>query len=108
MKRDVSDRDRARIDEIVREVARIVRSITGDESFETRLFGSWVSGRARRHSDIDIAIEGPRPVDPIQMAEIRDACDKLPTLYTIDLVDLKRASAGFRESVRSQTRRGRP
>jgi predicted nucleotidyltransferase len=92
----------AYVQDIVREVIRIVERVTGDPSFQVRLFGSWADGTARPHSDIDIAIDGPRAVDPVQMAEIRDACDRLRTLFTIDLVDLARASAGFRSQVRRQ------
>ena len=85
--------------EIVREVGSIVRTITGDPSFTVRLFGSWASGHPRPHSDIDIAIDGPTRVDPRCMAEIRDACERLPTLFTIDLVDLAAVSASFRRAV---------
>ena len=87
---------------IVCEVDFIVRHVTGDPSFKVRLFGSWAAGNARLHSDIDIAIDGPTPVDPAQMADIRDECDRLPTLLTIDLVDLAAVSLTFRDSVRAQ------
>ena len=99
----VTDQELAHVRKIAGEVARIVRSVTGDPSFRVRLFGSWASGKARPHSDIDIAIDGPRPVDPMQMAEIREACDRLPTLFTIDVVDLTKAARDFREAVRRQT-----
>lgn len=87
---------------IVNEVASIVRQITSDSSLQVRLFGSWASGNARPHSDVDIAIDGPQRVDPVHMFDIRDACDRLPTLLTIDLVDLAATPPAFREAVRSQ------
>src|SRR5712692_9416915 len=96
--------DVAHVQDLVREVAAIVWRVTGDSAFKVRLFGSWVSGNPRPHSDIDIAIDGPRPVDPAHMADIRDACDRLPTLFTIDLVDLAAVSSSFRQSVRAQFR----
>lgn len=92
----------AQVRDLVHEVAAIVRRVTGDPSFHVRLFGSWASGNPRPHSDIDIAIDGPRPVDSAHMADIRDACDRLPTLFTIDLVDLAAVSPSFRQSVRAQ------
>ena len=91
---------------IVRQVESIVRRVTNDPSFRVRLFGSWASGNPRPHSDIDIAIDGPKPVDPTHMADIRDACDRLPTLFTIDLVDLAAVSAPFREAVRAPLAEG--
>ena len=87
---------------IVRRVELIVHRVTGDPAFRVRLFGSWASGNPRLHSDIDIAIDGPKRVEPGHMADIRDACEQLPTLFTIDLVDLAAASPSFRESVRTQ------
>jgi predicted nucleotidyltransferase len=101
--KSVPSRDLAHVQDIVRQVAGIVRSVTGDPSFQVRLFGSWAAGNARPRSDIDIAIDGPRPVDPVQMADVRDACDRLHTLFTVDLVDLASAGAEFREAVRRQT-----
>ena len=92
----------AEVESIVRQVDAIVRRVTDDPSFRTTLFGSWASGKPRPHSDIDIAIDGPRPVDPVQMADIRDECDRLPTLFTIDLVDLATVSTTFRETVRAR------
>ena len=61
------------------------------------LFGSWAAGRARERSDIDIGIEGPAPLDPAAMGEIRDACEALPTLYTVEVVDFTQVSPLFRE-----------
>ncbi len=106
MQQSTPNADLAHVREVVREVAVIILRVTGDTAFKVRLFGSWASGNPRPHSDIDIAIDGPSPVDPTQMADIRDACDRLPTLFTIDLVDLAAVSQAFRESVRAQVEQG--
>jgi predicted nucleotidyltransferase len=92
----------SKVRDIVCGVEAIVHRVIGDPSFCVRLFGSWASGNPRPHSDIDIAIDGPRPVNPAEMADIRDACERLPTLFTIDLVDLATVSAAFRQAVREQ------
>lgn len=47
------------------------------------LFGSRAKGTARERSDIDIAVCGVENVDKLQ-EEIED----IPTLYTVDIVDL--------------------
>ena len=80
---------------VARRVAAIVREVIGDSGYRTFLFGSWVSGEARERSDIDIGIEGPAEVRPAAMVEIREACDALPTLYTIELVDFARVPRDF-------------
>jgi len=73
---------------IARQVAVIVRRATANPGYRVLLFGSWVSGRAAERSDIDIGILSPSEVDPAAMAEIRETCEALPTLRTVDLVDL--------------------
>ncbi len=86
-------------DEIIqigRAVAGIVRRVTGDAAYHVFLFGSWASGRARERSDIDIGILGPAPLDPAFTQEIREACERLPTLYTVDVVDLCAVRDEFR------------
>ena len=47
------------------------------------LFGSRAKGTARERSDIDIAVSGVADMEKLQ-EEIED----IPTLYTVDLVDL--------------------
>jgi predicted nucleotidyltransferase len=100
-----ADEQTERVRKIADDVSRIVQAVTGDDSFQVRLFGSWATGKARPHSDIDIAIDGPRALDSLQMFAIREACDGLPTLFTIDLVDLNKTSHEFREAIRSQIRK---
>ena len=84
---------------IAREVAGIVRRVTGDPAYRVFLFGSWATGRARERADVDIAIAGPSPVPPAMMFEIREASEALPTLFTVDLVDLAAAAPSFREGL---------
>lgn len=97
-----SQEARAEVLAIARQVAGIVRRMTGDPKYRVVLFGSWATERASERSDIDIGIAGPRPVDPAAMAEIREACEALPTLHTVDLVDLTAATASLREVALSQ------
>jgi predicted nucleotidyltransferase len=82
--------------DVARRVAAVVRRITGDSGYRVVLFGSWALGRAVERSDIDVGILGPCEVDPAAMTEIREVCESLPTLYTIDLVDLAGVSADLR------------
>lgn len=73
-----------------------------DPAYRVFLFGSWASGEARERSDIDIGIEGPGPVDPEAMLEIRAACETLPTLYTIEVVDFAQVAPDFRKEAKSR------
>ena len=86
---------------VVRDVASIVKRIANDPAYRVVLFGSRASGTSRPRSDIDIGVQGPRRIDPVTLQAIRAACDALPTLYTIDLVDLAILPATIRDTALS-------
>ncbi len=92
------DPDGGRPIEIAREVARLARSILGQD-VEVIWFGSWPRGQARPHSDIDLAISIGNPIPPESMALLHEAVDELPTLYDIDIIDLSASGPAFREEI---------
>jgi len=81
---------------VARQVANIVAERTRGDDYRVFLFGSHVSGDAGPRSDIDIGIEGPGPLSAPAMQEIREACERLPTLRTVDLVDFASVTPEFR------------
>lgn len=64
-------------------------------------FGSWVSGKAAARSDIDLAIDSRTRVNATRLARIRKRIESLPTLHTVDLVDLHQTGGAFRRKVRT-------
>jgi predicted nucleotidyltransferase len=66
------------------------------------LFGSWAQGRALAASDLDIALDAGRPIEPAIIQKIADAMDELPTLRKVDVVDLQAVDQEFRERVLQQ------
>jgi predicted nucleotidyltransferase len=66
------------------------------------LFGSWAQGRALAASDLDIALDAGRPIEPAIIQKIADAMDELPTLRKIDVVDLQAVDREFRQRVLQQ------
>lgn len=50
---------------------------------EVILYGSRAKGTARERSDIDVAVAGVNNFD-----ELREQVEELPTLYSVDLVNM--------------------
>ena len=94
--------NRAAVQPLVEGVVRVVRDHLHEEGLRMYLFGSWAQDRALRVSDLDIALEAGRPIDPAIMGRIVDALDKLPTLRSIDVVDLQAVDQEFRQAVLRQ------
>lgn len=69
-----------RVDEVIHEIVNLCKKYRAEEAI---LFGSRAKGTETERSDIDIAVSGVRDIDGLQ-EELED----IPTLYTIDLVDL--------------------
>ncbi len=95
---DDFESDVARPAQIARDVAPLARSLLGKD-VEVIWFGSWPQGKARPHSDIDMAISIGDPISPELMGILQEAVDDLPTLYKIDIVDLNAAGPKLREEI---------
>ncbi|MGE0447692.1 MAG: nucleotidyltransferase family protein [Vicinamibacterales bacterium] len=66
------------------------------EHYQLFVFGSEVSGRADRSSDIDVGILGAERVPAAVVQEIRERLEALPTLRPFDVVDLTTVDEAFR------------
>lgn len=60
------------------------------------VFGSRVSGCARRYSDLDLAIDAGRRLTVDETAILREAFDECDLPYRVDIVDWRAISPGFR------------
>jgi len=85
--------------EDLQDVKRLV--LAGLNGYRARvvLFGSWVTGRASRTSDIDVAILPIDPIPPYVLSDIREALEDSNVLYPVDLVDISDSPGDFRERV---------
>ncbi len=59
------------------------------------IIGSEATGHALPGSDVDLALEGPTPIDLGALARLRDELERLPSLRSFDLVDLRRVTERF-------------
>ena len=82
-------------EKLKKQVLEILRKNLDLLEYKVFFFGSRVTGNNSERSDIDIGIEGVKPVSAIAMAKIREAINALPFLYSVDVVDFKEVGANF-------------
>lgn len=69
--------------------------------FRIWAFGSRVNGKARRYSDLDLAVLGDAAIDWLVLAQLREALSESDLPIMVDIVDLKSVSAEFRLHIES-------
>lgn len=62
-------------------------------------FGSRVTGKARRFSDLDLALHAPAPLDWRTLARLREAFEASNLDICVDVVDWAQTSDSFRQAV---------
>ena len=66
------------------------------------VFGSRATGKARKASDLDLAIDAGRPLTRREMAGLADAFDQSDLFCSVDMVDLNDVGAAFRAIIEGQ------
>ena len=90
---DVDPRWKALVDDILR--------LHAPRPCRVWAFGSRVRGRARRFSDLDLAVDAGRPLTFGDTAPLADAFDDSDLPWRVDIVDLVTCSPIFRREVES-------
>jgi uncharacterized protein len=72
-------------------VREITLQVLGDRDVRVYLFGSSVTGRVRRSSDIDVAIDPLGTLPSALLAELRERLEESEVPYDVDIVDLSAA-----------------
>ena len=86
-------------EKIIQEVRNIASSVLHGYSSRVYLFGSWARGDIATHSDIDIAIQGNKPLPAQMLFQLRDRLEESHVPYRVEIVDLAMASEEFRKRV---------
>src|SRR5436853_1784007 len=63
------------------------------------VFGSRASGRARRYSDLDLAIDAGRPLTLDETAILAEAFSDSDLPYRVDIIDWRAIGGGFRKII---------
>jgi len=89
---------------IINEIVKIIKQHLPHGTHKIVLFGSWAKGTAVDTSDIDIGILGDHEIPFDRMNAIKHAVDEIPTLRSIDIVDLNAVSETFKQNALKQAR----
>ncbi len=63
------------------------------------VFGSRATGRARRYSDLDLAIDAGRPMTLDETASLAEAFSESDLAYRVDVVDWRAIDDHFRQII---------
>jgi uncharacterized protein len=63
------------------------------------VFGSRATGTAVRYSDLDLALEGDKPLGPDVLGDIAAALSESDLPYKVDVIDLRSVDPGFRAMI---------
>jgi type I restriction enzyme S subunit len=63
------------------------------------VFGSRATGRARRYSDLDLAIDAGRPLTLDETARLAEAFSESDLPYRVDVVDWNEIGDGWRQTI---------
>jgi predicted nucleotidyltransferase len=66
------------------------------------VFGSRANGKARRSSDLDLAIDADRALTPDERAALSEAFESSDLPYKVDIADMHSIDEGFRALVEKE------
>lgn len=85
-------------DLVIKESVKIIRKYLPVD-YKVILFGSWARGNALDSSDIDIGILGEKEIEWEIMHKIIEEIEKMPTLRSIDIVDLMSTEENYKNKI---------
>ncbi len=85
------------VEKLKRELLGLIGTYVDLRTHRVFFFGSRVEGKGDDRSDIDVGIEGPKPIPFGVMGSIAAAVESIPSLLHIDVVDFKTVSDEFRD-----------
>ena len=78
-----------------------VQSILGRHFPKTKVlaFGSRVSGKAKKYSDLDLVIQGSEPISTSQMQSLKDAFSSSSLSILVDVLDWHQIPDSFKKTI---------
>ncbi len=70
--------------------------------YTVRAYGSRVNWSAKDASDLDLAVVGPEPLDPMILASLREAFEESDLPFSVDVMDWHSIPETFRQEIANQ------
>lgn len=80
-----------------KEIKEIIFQFLNPKEYQIFIFGSRVTGKAKKFSDFDVGIFGKKPVSWSALALIEEALEESDLPYRVDVVDFSLVSSDFRK-----------
>lgn len=81
-------------------IEHILKTLATDQPYRIVVSGSRVTGKAKKYSDIDLALIGTDIILPYVPAVLAEAFDDSSLPYTVDIIDGKNASSQLLDQIR--------
>ncbi len=79
------------------EIKEIIFSFLNPKEHRVFIFGSRITGKAKKFSDYDIGILAKNPVPGYLITEIEEALEESDLPYNVDIVDFSLVSPNFKK-----------
>lgn len=86
-------------------IQKLKRHLSGDDKYLAYLFGSYAKGKARKNSDIDIAVKGKKPLPLSTWSNLESEFEESDLPMEVDLVDYSRVQKDFQKIIDKEGKR---
>lgn len=88
------------LDKLKKDILNIIGEYLDLREYKVFFFGSRVAGINFPRADIDLGVEGKKPIPTKIKLEIEEKLENIRTLFKIDFVDFKNVSEKFKKEAK--------
>lgn len=81
------------------QVKSIINSVLQNDTLKIYVFGSRATGKAKKYSDLDIALKSNTKIDSEKMSKLAIELENTTIPYEIDIIDLNNITDSFKKCI---------
>jgi type I restriction enzyme S subunit len=81
-------------------VEDVLKANATDQPYKVVVFGSRATGKAKKYSDVDLALFGSSKIAPMVAARLAEAFEDSSLPYNVDVVDTNNTNAQLLEQIK--------